>query len=81
MAQRRDWQGLAKGILKSEMKRRNMSYRDLIERLRLVGVHETERNLRNKISRGTFAASFFLQCLAAIGVKSLHLDELRTRPL
>jgi hypothetical protein len=76
MARKRDWRGLAKGILKSELKRRNMSYRDLVERLRVIGVHETERNLSNKVSRGTFAASFFLQCLSAIGVKSLHLDEL-----
>ena len=74
MAQRLDWQGVAKEILKSELKRRNLSYSDLADKLKAVGVNETERNLRNKISRGTFAASFFLQCLTAIGVHTLRLE-------
>lgn len=76
MAQQIDWQGAAKGILKAELKRRNLSYRDLAEKLKAIGVNETERNLMNKVSRGTFAASFFLQCLTAIGVTTLRLDEL-----
>lgn len=75
MAQRVDWQGMAKGILKAELKRRNLSYSDLAAKLKTEGINETERNLRNKISRGTFAASFFLQCLTAIGVHTLRLDE------
>lgn len=57
----------AKGILKAELKRRNMTYADLVENLSAIGVTETEANLRNKISRGTFTAAFFLQCLLAIG--------------
>jgi hypothetical protein len=74
MAKRDDWQDLAKGILKAELKRRNLSYGDLADRLKAVGVIETQRNLRNKISRGTFSASFFLQCLTAVGVHTLRLD-------
>ena len=75
IAQTLDWQSLAKRLLKAELKRRDLSYRDLADKLGAVGVKETERNLRNKISRGTFPASFFLQCLAAIGVKNLRLDD------
>lgn len=75
MAQHLDWQGMAKGILKAELKRRNLSYRDLAEKLKAVGVNETERNLTNKISRGSFTAAFFLQCLTAIGVNTVRLDE------
>ena len=64
-----------KGMLKAEMKRRNLSYRDLAERLGERGVTETEANLRNKISRGGFTAAFFIQCLEAIGCQTLRLSE------
>jgi hypothetical protein len=56
-----------KGILKAELKRRGLTYADLVDRLAELGVVETEANLRNKISRGAFTAAFFVQCLSAIG--------------
>ena len=65
------WQAKAKGLLKGELKRRSVSYRDLAERLGSIGVHETEQNIANKISRGGFSAVFLLQCLEAIGCKTL----------
>ena len=40
-----------------------------------MGIHETERNTNNKISRGGFTAVFFLQCLVAIGCHTLHLED------
>ena len=63
----------AKNLLKGELKRRGLTYRDLAEKLATVGVQETDRNLNNKISRGGFSASFLLQCLDAIGSESVHL--------
>jgi len=71
----RDWQVLVKGILKAELKRRDLSYADLAEKLRVVGVKDSERNISNKISRGTFTAVFFFQCMEAIGVKTIHLES------
>lgn len=70
----KEWQDRVKGILKAELKRRNVSYRDLAARLETMGIHETERNVNNKISRGGFTAVFFVQCLVAIGCSTLHLD-------
>ena len=64
---KRDWAEEAKGMMKAELKRRNMTYANLVEALDAVGVKETEVNLRNKISRGNFSAAFFLQALDAIG--------------
>lgn len=64
----------AKNLLKGELKRRGLSYRDLAEKLATIGVQETERNLNNKISRGGFSAAFFLQCLDAIGASEVRLD-------
>jgi hypothetical protein len=74
-AKRKDWQALAKGLLKAELKRRNLSYADLAEKLGEVGVKDNERNISNKISRGTFTAVFFLQCMEAIGCNTLHLQS------
>lgn len=72
----RDWQSLTKGLLKGELKRRGIGYRELAERLTAMGVPESERNLANKISRGGFTATFLVQCLTAIGATSLRLDDL-----
>lgn len=68
------YQERAKNILKAELKRRGVSYRDLAARLNERGAHENERNLANKISRGSFTAAFFMMCMDAIGAKSLTLD-------
>ena len=64
----------AKAILKAELKRRGMTYGDLVERLAVHGVAESEANLRNKISRGSFTAAFFLQCLLAIGCEHVQIS-------
>jgi hypothetical protein len=74
-AKRRDWKTLVKGILKAELARRNLSYADLADKLGEVGVKDSERNISNKISRGTFTAIFFVQCMEAIGCKTIHLNE------
>ena len=71
----KEWQDRIKGLLKAELKRRNVSYRGLSERLAEIGVHETEANIKNKISRGGFTAVFFVQCLIAIGVRDLRLAD------
>ena len=65
----------AQNILRGELKRKGMTYQTLAEALAARGVQETEKNLANKISRGSFTASFFLQCLAVMGVKRIELDE------
>lgn len=70
-----EWEARVKGMLKAELKRRNVSYGELVERLAAVGVVDSEPNIRNKISRGKFTAVFFLQCLEAIGASSLRLQD------
>ena len=70
----KDWQERVKRLLKAELTRRDISYRELAERLRAIGVDDNERNISNKISRGGFTAAFFFQCMDAIGCKTIHLD-------
>ena len=75
MAKDAEWSERAKNLLKSELKRRGVTYAQLVEKLAELGVRDTEPNIRNKIARGGFTAAFFLQCLAAIGVHTLRLDD------
>lgn len=73
-AKTRDWTAQVKGILKAELKRRNVSYADLADKLAAIGVKDNERNIANKIARGSFTAVFFVQCLEAIGAQTIHLN-------
>jgi hypothetical protein len=75
MATDAEWQARVKGLLKAEMKRRNLSYDQLASRLEEIGISTTAPILRTKVSRGGFSAVFFVQCLKAIGCRSLSLEE------
>ena len=68
------WEAKVKGLLKAELKRRNVSYVQLVEKLAAIGVVDSEPNIRNKISRGKFTAVFLVQCLEAIGANDLRLS-------
>jgi hypothetical protein len=68
-----EYETRAKNLLKAELKRKGVTYAQLAERLAAMDIHETERNLNNKISRGGFSAAFLLQCLSAIGTTEVRL--------
>ena len=69
----KEFEDLAKNVLKGELKRRGITYAQLAKRLEKVGVTETERNLNNKISRGGFSAAFLFQAMVAIGANEVRL--------
>lgn len=71
-----DWAEGAKRIVRTEMVRKGVTYDALSERLAALGVHDSPVNLRNKVARGKFSAAFMLQCLAAVGAKSVALDDI-----
>ncbi|MGK2740824.1 DUF6471 domain-containing protein [Tepidicaulis sp. LMO-SS28] len=75
MAEKTDWEALAANLLKAELKRKGVTYAQLVERLAEIGVAEKEVNVRNKLSRGKFTAAFFLQCLSAISCATLRLED------
>ncbi len=66
-----DWNETSKRLLKSELVRRGVSNDELVFLLKEIDVDETKAGVDSKISRGTFSAAFLLQCLNAIGCKSL----------
>jgi Domain of unknown function (DUF6471) len=63
--------------LKADLKRKGVTYTQLIEKLDAIGISEKEANVRNKLSRGKFTAAFLLQCLESIGAKELRPPLLR----
>ncbi|WP_416896537.1 MAG: DUF6471 domain-containing protein [Minwuia sp.] len=75
MPDQKEWEDRVKGLLKAELKRRGVTYAQLVEKLAEIGVKETEPNVRNKLARGKFTAVFMVQCLEAVGCTSLRLSE------
>lgn len=69
------WEERAKRYLKAEMKKADVGYRELSERLKAHGFSETEASIANKLSRGTFAATFFLAALVALEVQGIRLED------
>lgn len=65
------WERLVKNMLRAEMMRRNVSYEQLVIRLAELGVEDNVLNLRNKVARGRFTATFFAQCMVALEVDRL----------
>jgi len=74
MSADQQWENKVKGLLKAELKRRNVTYQELVEKLAVLGVTETPENIANKISRGKFTAVFFVQCFEAIGCSVIRLE-------
>jgi len=72
---KQDWEGKVKGLLKAELKRREVTYQQLAEKLAAIGITETPENIANKISRGKFSAVFMVQCLEVIGCQTIRLAE------
>ena len=70
------WEDRAKRYLKSELKRADIGYRELAERLKKHGMEETESSVANKLSRGTFPATFLLAALVAIGAEVVKLEDI-----
>lgn len=70
-----EYEEKAKNLLKGELKRRGVTYAQLVEKLGALGLQETERNLANKISRGGFTGAFMIQCLEAIGTKDVRIAD------
>ncbi len=67
------WEAKVKNVLKAELKRRGIGYKELAERLTAIGVSENEPNIRNKLARGRFTAVFLMQVMAAIGAETIRL--------
>ena len=75
MADNAAWEAKVKGLLKGELKRRGVTYAQLVDKLAALGITDSEPNIRNKLARGKFTAVFLVQCLESIGASSLRLSD------
>ena len=76
-----NWTEQAANILKIELIKKNMTYTQLAEHLQAIGIDESDSTIRQKIFRGTFQLSFFLQCIVVLDIKTLKFDELIEKAL
>lgn len=63
-------------FLKAEMKRAGVTYAELAKRLESHGLLETEASITSKLARGTFAATFFLACIAALELEGVRIEDI-----
>jgi hypothetical protein len=72
----REWAERAARHLKAELKRADVTYEALAERLKAHGFEETKASIANKLGRATMSAHFFLASLAALGKNQVSLEEI-----
>jgi Domain of unknown function (DUF6471) len=71
-----EWGHRASAFLKAEMKKADVTYAELVKRLKKHGLKETEAGITMKLKRGTFTAIFFLACIAALELEQVVLEEI-----
>lgn len=69
------WAKIPPKILKTELAKRDMTYIELVKKLQDIGVEIKVEDLRGRLARGTFSAMLFIQCLRAIDVKNLPIED------
>jgi hypothetical protein len=64
-------------FIKAELKRANLTYGQLAEKLKEHGLtEETEASIKSKLKRGTFAATFLIGVIAALELQGVNLEDL-----
>jgi Domain of unknown function (DUF6471) len=72
-----EWAKRAAAFVKHKLGDCEVTYAELAKRLRKHGFkEETESSVTNKLARGTFPATWFLACLAALELDGVALEEI-----
>jgi virulence-associated protein VapD len=72
----KEWAERAARHLKAELKRAELTYEDLAERMKKHGFKETKASVASKLSRATVPAAFFLAALVAMGAEAVRLEDI-----
>lgn len=72
----KEWAARASAFLKHKLRDGEVTYLELAKRLKKHGFKETEASITMKLKRGTFPATFFLACLAALQLDGVALEEI-----
>lgn len=77
IASEEEWAERAAAFLKHKLRETETTYTELAKRLKKHGFKkETEASITNKLARGTFSATFFLACIAAMELDGVALEEI-----
>ena len=71
-----EWAARASAFLKHKLQDCEVTYEELARRLKKHGLKESRASIANKLKRGTFPATFFLACLAALQLDGVALEEI-----
>jgi hypothetical protein len=71
-----EWAERAAAFLKHKLRETEITYEELAQRLSKHGLAETKASITNKLARGTFPATFFLACIAAMELEGVALEEI-----
>jgi hypothetical protein len=72
----REWAERAARHIKAELKRAEMTYDDLADKMKKHGFKESKASIASKLSRATMSAHFFLAALVAMGREQVSLAEI-----
>ena len=72
----KEWEARASAFLKAKLKETEVTYAELVKRLKKHGFQETEASITMKLQRGKFAATWLLACLAALELDGVRLEEI-----
>lgn len=69
------WEDRAHELLRVEMKRRRIGYKELSRLLTPYGIEESPDQLNRKVNRKRFSAAFLFACLAAMDVTTIDVPD------
>lgn len=77
IASEEEWAERAAAFLKHKLREQEVTYVELAKRLKKHGFKtESENSITAKLKRGTFPATWFLACLAALELDGVALEEI-----
>ena len=65
---------IAQILIKTEMNKRFISYKELSEKLKKYEYNLTPESLETKLYRKGFSASFFFTCMLTLGVNNIDMS-------
>jgi hypothetical protein len=71
-----DWAERVHRHLKAELKRANVTYEELADKMKKHGFKETKASIASKLSRNTAPAAFFVAALVAIGCEAVKFEDI-----
>src|SRR5947209_7807921 len=74
---REEWVRKAKRYIKGELKRSDITYEELAQKLREMGINETTGSVGAKIGRGLYPAWFLFAVMKVMGLDEVRLRDLR----